>query len=97
MGKGAPQTQPQPTPQQSAPAPTPPAPPPPVEPVKPEPVTVTPKGAVGATSQGGYSGTGKGKSRTVLTGPAGALGATPIRRPLLTGSMGSGTKTTLGG
>tara|TARA_A200000113_G_C8827527_1_gene342545 strand:- start:732 stop:1022 length:291 start_codon:yes stop_codon:yes gene_type:complete len=96
MGKGAPQTQPQPqsTPMQTAPPPAPP-PAPKVEPVKPEPVT--PKDAVGSQSQGGYSGTGKGRSRTVLTGPGGALGATPIRKPLLTGSMGSGNKTTLGG
>lgn len=93
MGKGSPQTQPQPEPVQQPPAP-PPAPPK-VEPEKPEPIT--PKSAVGSASQGGYAGTGKGRSRTVLTGPAGALGATPIRKPLLTGSMGSGTKTTLGG
>ncbi len=96
MGKGSPQTQPQPEPVQQPPAPPPaPKPTPIVEPEKPEPIT--PKSAVGSTSQGGYSGTGKGRSRTVLTGPAGALGATPIRKPLLTGSMGSGTKTTLGG
>ena len=95
MGKNAPQAPPPAA--QQPPAPPPPAPPPPpkVEPEKPEPIN--PKSAVSSPGQGGYSGTGKGKSRTVLTGPAGALGATPVRRPLLTGSMGSGNKTTLGG
>jgi len=99
MGKNAPQAPP-PAPQ---PAPTPPPAPDPV--VKPkvetvapqETASVTPKNAVGASVGGGYSGTGKGKARTLLTGPAGAMGATPVRKPMLTGTLGSAYKTTLGG
>tara|TARA_E500000331_G_scaffold161494_1_gene156511 strand:- start:246 stop:524 length:279 start_codon:yes stop_codon:yes gene_type:complete len=92
MGKNAPQAPP-PAPQ---PAPTPP-PDPVVKPKAAETEAVTPKTAIGASAQGGYSGTGKGKARTVLTGAGGAMGATPVRKPMLTGTLGSAYKTTLGG
>ena len=96
MGKPSPQAQPQPTP---PPAPTPTAPPEPVKPkVEPqevEQVSVDPKAAVGAAG-GAYKGTGRA-SRTTLTGARGLSGQTPVRRPMLTGSMGTAYKTTLGG
>jgi len=90
MGKNAPQAPP------TAPAPTPP-PDPVVKPKAAETEAVTPKTAVGSSAQGGYSGTGKGKARTVLTGAGGAMGGTPTRKPMLTGTLGSAYKTTLGG
>tara|TARA_R110002020_G_scaffold336283_5_gene551468 strand:+ start:2088 stop:2387 length:300 start_codon:yes stop_codon:yes gene_type:complete len=99
MGKPSQQTQPQPEPQTT---PTPVA-----EPVKPEPkiepidatetASVSPKSAVGASAGGGYAGTGKKRTRTMLSGPGGLAGAAPVRRPMLTGSMGGAYKTTLGG
>jgi len=92
MGKGSPRTPP-PAPQ---PAPTPP--PEPVKKVEPkevEAVAVDPKAAVGAAG-GGYKGTGNA-SRTTLTGARGLSGRAPVRRPMLTGSMGTAYKTTLGG
>ena len=95
MGKPSPRQQPQPTP---PPAPTPTAPPEPVTKVEPqevESVKVDPKAAVGAAG-GGYKGTGNA-SRTTLTGARGLSGQTPVRRPMLTGSMGTAYKTTLGG
>lgn len=106
MGKPSPQAQPQPTP---PPAPTPTAPPEPVKKVEPveavQPAETTaareatkkinPKAAVGASGTG-YSGTGNA-SRTTLTGARGLRGMTPVRRPMLTGSMGTAYKTTLGG
>ena len=93
MGKPSPRQQPQPTP---PPAPTPFEPPKPkVEPQEVEQVSVDPKKAVGATGAG-YKGTGNA-SRTTLTGARGLSGQTPVRRPMLTGSMGTAYKTTLGG
>ena len=95
MGKPSPRQQPQPTP---PPAPTPTAPPEPVTKVEPqevEQVSVDPKKAVGAAG-GAYKGTGRA-SRTTLTGARGLSGQTPVRRPMLTGSMGTAYKTTLGG
>jgi len=93
MGKPSPQAQPQPTP---PPAPTPVEPPKPkVEPKEVEKAAVDPKAAVGATG-GGYKGTGNA-SRTTLTGARGLSGQTPVRKPMLTGSMGTAYKTTLGG
>lgn len=93
MGKPSPRQQPQPTP---PPAPTPVEPPKPkVEPQEVEQVSVDPKKAVGATGAG-YKGTGNA-SRTTLTGARGLSGQTPVRRPMLTGSMGTAYKTTLGG
>ena len=95
MGKPSPRQQPQPTP---PPAPTPTAPPEPVTKVEPqevESVSVDPKAAVGAAG-GAYKGTGRA-SRTTLTGARGLAGQTPVRRPMLTGSMGTAYKTTLGG
>ena len=95
MGKPSPRQQPQPTP---PPAPTPTAPPEPVTKVEPqevERVSVDPKAAVGAAG-GAYKGTGRA-SRTTLTGARGLSGQTPVRRPMLTGSMGTAYKTTLGG
>ena len=95
MGKPSPRQQPQPTP---PPAPTPTAPPEPVTKVEPqevESVKVDPKAAVGAAG-GAYKGTGRA-SRTTLTGARGLSGQTPVRRRMLTGSMGTAYKTTLGG
>jgi len=93
MGKQQPQPQTQPDP-----APVTPPPAPRVDPVAPkETASVNPKSAVGASAGGGYAGTGKGKARTLLTGPAGDMGKTPIRKPMLTGTLGSAYKTTLGG
>ena len=95
MGKPSPRQQPQPTP---PPAPTPTAPPETVTKVEPqevESVKVDPKAAVGAAG-GAYKGTGRA-SRTTLTGARGLSGQTPVRRPMLTGSMGTAYKTTLGG
>ena len=93
MGKPSPRQQPQPTP---PPAPTPVEPPKPkVEPQEVESVKVDPKAAVGAAG-GAYKGTGR-SSRTTLTGARGLSGQTPVRRPMLTGSMGTAYKTTLGG
>ena len=93
MGKPSPRQQPQPTP---PPAQTPVEPPKPkVEPQEVEQVSVDPKKAVGAAG-GGYKGTGNA-SRTTLTGARGLSGQTPVRRPMLTGSMGTAYKTTLGG
>ena len=96
MGKPSPQAQPQPTP---PPAPTPTAPPEPVkpkvEPQEDERVKLDQKAAVGAAG-GAYKGTGRA-SRTTLTGARGLSGQTPVRRPMLTGSMGTAYKTTLGG
>ena len=96
MGKPSPRQQPQPTPP-PAPAPTPPPEPvkPKVEPQEVEQVSVDPKAAVGAAG-GAYKGTGRA-SRTTLTGARGLAGSTPVRRPMLTGSMGTAYKTTLGG
>ena len=96
MGKPSPRQQPQPTPP-PAPAPTPPPEPvkPKVEPQEVEQVSVDPKAAVGAAG-GAYKGTGRA-SRTTLTGARGLSGQTPVRRPMLTGSMGTAYKTTLGG
>ena len=95
MGKPSPRQQPQPTPP-PAPAPTPPPEPvTKVEPQEVEQVSVDPKAAVGAAG-GAYKGTGRA-SRTTLTGARGLSGRTPVRRPMLTGSMGTAYKTTLGG
>jgi len=93
MGKGSPRTPP-PAPQ---PAQTPPPAPvkPKVEPKEVEAVAVDPKAAVGAAG-GGYKGTGNA-SRTTLTGARGLSGRAPVRKPMLTGSMGTAYKTTLGG
>ena len=95
MGKPSPRQHPQPTP---PPAPTPTPPPEPVTKVEPqevESVKVDPKAAVGAAG-GAYKGTGRA-ARTTLTGARGLSGQTPVRRPMLTGSMGTAYKTTLGG
>lgn len=94
MGKPSPQAQPQPT-QLTTPPPAPEPPKPKLEPKEVEKAAVDPKAAVGATG-GGYKGTGNA-SRTTLTGARGLSGQTPVRRPMLTGSMGTAYKTTLGG
>ena len=95
MGKPSPRQQPQPTPPPAPPPTPPPEPVTKVEPQEVESVKVDPKAAVGAAG-GAYKGTGRA-SRTTLTGARGLAGQTPIRRPMLKGSMGTAYKTTLGG
>ena len=96
MGKPSPKAPPQPEP---TPAPEPVVKPTPkVEPTEvTEPASVNPKSAVGASTGTGYAGTGNKRTRTMLSGAGGLSGATPVRKPMLTGSLGTAYKTTLGG